>query len=208
MKSRLFALGCVLLLVACSSVAPPRRDAFYRMVPPPPAAEQPPMPGQFVLRLEAVRAQGVYADSNLLGRAEGSTAPLYRHYYDRWTQAPSTLVTDALADRLIAACGAARLRVGEEHGETQWTVHTDLRALDRVVVGEGSQAELSLDFAIEDAQGQVLSAFRFERTRAATDASLAAYVAAVDQLVGDAGDALVSQIRELAARPGAPASVR
>jgi ABC-type uncharacterized transport system auxiliary subunit len=208
MSPRLLALLSVLVLVACSSVAPPRREAFYRLVPPPPPAEQPPMPGQFVVRLEAVRAQGVYADSTLLGRSEGSTTPLYRHYYDRWTQAPATLISAALAQRLIAACGASRVRAGEEHGDAQWTVHADLRALDRIVIGNGSRAELSIDFAIEGPDGQVLAAFNFERTRPTADASLSAYVGTIDQLVGDAGDALVSQIRQLAERPGRPASAR
>ena len=117
----LFGTLVSLLLVACASSPPVPDDHYYRLttVHPEQSNASPKFKG--VLKVDPVKAYGIYRERALLYSRAEHPEELQQHRYHYWIDTPSRLIRDQLVDFLRAS------QIAESVAGSQLPVQGDLK---------------------------------------------------------------------------------
>jgi ABC-type uncharacterized transport system auxiliary subunit len=188
----------ILLLEACAATAPVPDDHYYRLL-----ASRTPLPGDSapvtgVLKVDPVKAFGIYRERALLYTLESRPEQLQQHRYHYWIDTPSQLIREHLIEFLRS------YRVAEQIVGSQLAVTADLRLkltlkqFERVVSPSAADSvRVALDAVIVDADGRPLKIVSYHREKIATEASISVSVNAINQALGEIYLEIVKDLRTL-----------
>ncbi len=168
----------VLLVQACSNLPAPPPDQYFRLATPPAAAA---VSSAVRIQVENVEAHGVYAERPLLYRSGGKSAAAQQYRYELWAEPPAKMLRNTLVDHLRSQYGADRVWTSEARARADFVLRGRLRALDQLREGAGGRALLSLEFLVNDAEGNVVAVFEYSEEIPAASISVSDYVAALNQ---------------------------
>lgn len=152
------AIAAAAILAACAAQQPPAPDdSFYRLEVPTPAtlsaAKAPSVALRGVLEVERFAADGLTAGRPIVYSVAGDANRLMEYHYHFWTQAPTVMLQQQVADYLRGA-GIAdsvvtpEMRVGADHVLT-----AKILRLERVVGAPSagpSTGVLRLEFGVRN----------------------------------------------------------
>jgi ABC-type uncharacterized transport system auxiliary subunit len=192
-----------LLLGACAGGAPPAPDDhYYRLLPsqPPARAATPPIAG--TLKVEPVKAYGIYRERALLYARQTHPEGLQQHRYHYWIDTPTRLIRDQLVDYLRASGVAHRVAGAQiaQHGDVR--LKLTLKQFERVIGADrGTSVRVALDAVITDSRGHPLKITGYARELAAADASIPASVNALNLALRQIYGELLGDLRGLGDGP-------
>jgi ABC-type uncharacterized transport system auxiliary subunit len=194
--SRLFAIGVVVGLAACSS-APVPTDTFYRLearsAPPPRAGG----PVKGVAEVTPLRGEGVVNERAILYRAGSSQLRQYSYHF--WADTPSAMLQRDLIDALRDAKAFERVVTPELRLNRDYEISGIIRKLEHDVTS-GSRAVMEIELAVRKIGGnQVLLMKSYSAELSASDDEVGA---AVDGFAGALGQIIAAFIADLGQIPG------
>jgi ABC-type uncharacterized transport system auxiliary subunit len=170
----------VLLLVACATTAPVPDNHYYRLLASraPLTDDSPPIRG--VLKVDAIKAFGIYRERALLYTLESRPEQLRQHRYHYWIDTPSRLIRNHLIEFLRYR------RVAEQVVGSELVMTADLRLkltlkqFERIITpGAADRVRVVLDAVIIDADGKPVKIASYQSEKIAAGASISASVNAV-----------------------------
>lgn len=167
-----------LLASGCGSLPAPPPDQYFRLNAPPAAAA---VSSGVRIQVEHVEAHGVYAERPLLFRSGGKSGATQQYRYELWSEPPAKMLRNTLVDHLRSQYGAERVWTSEARSPADLTVRGRLRAMEQVMDGASARALLSLEYVVNDAEGNVIAVFEFNEEIAASSANVNDFVAALNQ---------------------------
>jgi len=179
-------LCAILLLSGCAATQTVPEDHFYRLSELPAARySTPPIPG--VLKVERVRAAGIFQERALLFSHTATPQLVERYHYHFWVDTPGVLIRRQLIDYLRRR-GIAQLVVGDEPaGQGPMRLQLQLDDLERIVDADGSiRVRVSLETVVtRGSGGRPLMIRRYQRVARVAGRSIPASIRAMDQALGE-----------------------
>ncbi len=173
----------ITLVIGGCTQAPVPQDRYYRISAPAPTSGA-------MLLAGAVEVDRFGAEGLTSGRAivfvEGDAAETLQEYnYDFWHKPPGDMLRDAMIDYLRAANVAGNFVTPEMRADANYLLTGRIQALE-TVRGPAPKAVVALEIAVIDAKTGTVRLVRSYRAEVpASDGSVKAAVAAVNQGVGD-----------------------
>jgi ABC-type uncharacterized transport system auxiliary subunit len=171
-------------LAGCA-IRPVPATRFYRLVAPGPesaAVREPRLPG--ILVVERFAADDLLAERPIL-YSNGTGLELHQHRYHHWVEPPTDMLQQRLVSYLQATGAASTVTTPEARVRPDFVLRGRLSRFERIVDGEGGtgvrvciETRVSLTRV---ADRQLLWSDRYRVERPASDAAVAASVAAFDQ---------------------------
>lgn len=192
----------LLLLGACAVAPPVPDDHYYRLLPgqPPARSVAPRIPG--TLKVEPVKAFGIYRDRALLYARQNHPEGLQQHRYHYWIDTPTRLIRDLLVDYLRASGVAGRVAGTQIPQRGDVRLKLTLKRFERVIGGNGgTSVRVALDAVMTDSKGHPLKVTGYARELAAADSSIPASVTALNLALQQIFGELLGDLRGLGERP-------
>ena len=190
--SRKFLINTVLLvpalllmLAGCGSVPPAPADNFYRLQTPAAATQLP-----VAVDIRRVQADSLYAERPIVYSEAGNPRQLRQYHYHLWLYPPAQMLRDALRSQLPTPATAS--------GKTI-TLDARIVAFDRIVSGSNSSAQAALEVTVTSGN-QTLIEKRYQAEQASSDATLTAFVVAMEGALGRIYAEVARDMAEKAAR--------
>jgi len=171
-----------LTLAACTAPPPPP-DRFYRVEPPPPAARfvKPPLAG--VLEVGRLTSDGAVAE-RALAFVTHENGPLGHYKYDLWSESPSVMIQDRLAQYLTLAGAAEKVVTPELQVPPDWILRGKVRRFEQLA--SGTQVVVEIQLAVTSARdGQLVLQDTYTAQVAAPSSSVEAAAAAFESGVSE-----------------------
>ena len=166
-----------LLLVACASSPPVPDDHYYRLttVLPEPISGSSKIKG--VLKVDPVKAYGIYRERALLFSRSEHPEELQQHRYHYWIDTPSRLIRDQLVDFLRASQIAESVAGSQLPVQGDWKLKLSLKQFERVIDKSAAhRVRVTLEALLIGSDGEQLMTKRYQRELATSDASIASSV--------------------------------
>jgi uncharacterized lipoprotein YmbA len=180
------ALLFIFALAGCGSVPPAPADNFYRLQTPAAAATQLPV----AVEIRRVQADSLYAERPIVYSEAGNPRQLRQYHYHLWLYPPAQMLRDVLRTQLPTAASAS--------GKTV-TLDARIVAFDRIVSGSNSSAQAALEVTVTSGN-QTLIEKRYQAGQASSDATLTAFVVAMEGALERIYAEVARDIAEKAAR--------
>ncbi|MBK9444686.1 MAG: membrane integrity-associated transporter subunit PqiC [Betaproteobacteria bacterium] len=180
------ALLLIFALAGCGSVPPAPADNFYRLQTSTAAATQLPV----AVDIRRVQADSLYAERPIVYSEAGNPRQLRQYHYHLWLYPPAQMLRDALRSQLPAPATAS--------GKTV-TLDARIVAFDRIVSGNNSSAQAALEVTVTSGN-QTLIEKRYQAEQASSDATLTAFVVAMEGALGRIYAEVARDMAEKAAR--------
>lgn len=167
------ALLLALTLAGCGSAPPAPADNFYRLQTPTASATKLPL----AVDIRRVQADSLYAERPIIYSEAGNLRQLRQYHYHLWLYPPAQMLRDALRAQWPAPATAS--------GKTV-TLDARIVAFDRIVSngsGSNSSAQAALEVTVT-AGNQTLIEKRYQAEQASSDATLTAFVVAMEGALG------------------------
>jgi ABC-type uncharacterized transport system auxiliary subunit len=167
--TRKFILPSLLLTLAlagCGSAPPAPADHFYRLQTP----VQPSTTPAANIEIRRVQADSLYAERPIVYSDAGNLRQLRQYHYHLWLYPPAQMVRDDLR---------AQLQKANLGSKAALTVDARIVTFDRIVTATGSIAQAALEVTVT-AGNQVLIGKRYQADQACSDASMTAFVVAME----------------------------
>jgi ABC-type uncharacterized transport system auxiliary subunit len=187
-----------LLLSACASSPPVPDDHYYRltMLQPEQTMERPKFTG--VLKVDPVKAYGIYRERALLYSRSDHPEELQQHRYHYWIDTPSRLIRDQLVDFLRASQIAENVAGSQLPVQGDIKLKLSLKQFERVIdKSEPQRVRVTLDALLLNADGKPLLTRRYQRLLTTSGASIAASVRSFDQALSEIYAELLKDMRAL-----------
>jgi ABC-type uncharacterized transport system auxiliary subunit len=165
---KLTVFATILVLAAACSGNPVPEDQFYRL--PPASAEGLSGLASGPIFVEQLIADGVHRERAVVYAKQAASTNLLQYHYRYWTDSPTRLIRDHLADYLRAG-GAAELVSTSADVRAQLSIFGRIRQFE-VVEGPGTgEAVVGLEFRVDhsDRDRPLLIKVYQERAAAADD---------------------------------------
>ncbi len=190
-----------LLLGACAGAPPVPDDHYYRLltIQPPPQSESVLIPG--VLKVETIKAHGIYRERALLYSLQTQPEGLRQHRYHYWIDTPTRLIREQLVDYLRASGVAGQVAGSQLAQRGDVRLKLTLKSFERVVHNSESSVRVALEAVITDSKGRPLGITRYTRELPAADASIPASVTAINLALKQIYAELLGNLRGLGDRP-------
>ncbi|MCU7813295.1 MAG: PqiC family protein [Candidatus Thiodiazotropha sp. (ex Notomyrtea botanica)] len=193
-----FALVWSLLLTACATSEPIPEDHFYRLLSPsnPTPLEKPIING--VLKVEPIKAFGIYRERAILFSRSDSPEILKQHHYHHWIDTPTRLIRDQLVDYLRKSAIAETVAGAQIGMKGDVRLHLELKHFERVLHPSGSvSVKVRLDAMIADKSNRPLKVVSYLQEAPAESNSIAASVAAINLALVEIYRNLMEEMRHL-----------
>lgn len=179
-------LALATTLAGCGSVPPAPADNFYRLQTPAASA----MNLSVAVEIRRVQADSLYAERPIVYSEAGNLRQLRQYHYHLWLYPPAQMLRDALRTQLPTAATAS--------GKTV-TLDARIVAFDRIVSGSNSSAQAALEVTVTSGN-QTLIEKRYQAEQASSDATLTAFVVAMEGALGRIYAEVARDMAEKAAR--------
>ncbi|MBK8523386.1 MAG: membrane integrity-associated transporter subunit PqiC [Betaproteobacteria bacterium] len=180
------ALLLIFTLAGCGSVPPAPADNFYRLQTPAASATN----LSVAVEIRRVQADSLYAERPIVYSEAGNLRQLRQYHYHLWLYPPAQMLRDALRSQLPTPATAS--------GKTV-TLDARIVAFDRVVSGSNSSAQAALEVTVTSGN-QTLIEKRYQAEQASSDATLTAFVVAMEGALGRIYAEVARDMAEKAAR--------
>lgn len=173
---KLYALGVLVLLAACSSASIP--DVTYYHLPPPQALPRAAKPLSVLpIQVGIFHADGIYGDQALIYSITPDAEVLRTYHYQLWSDPPSRALQTRLTQMLRAADVAPLVTERLPASNPALRIHATIRRYERVKQATGYIANVAFEMRVEQGIGEPM----LEQTYAAqVPAANASMVASVD----------------------------
>ena len=190
-------LSSLLMTGGCATTAPVPEDRFYRLLDTPELKKQSTTAYNGTLKVEPIKAFGIYRERAILFTHSDSPETLRQHHYHHWIDTPTRLIREQLVDYFRKSAIATRVTGAQLAGKSDFRLHLELKHFERIIHPSGDVAvKIRLDAILSDASNQTILTRSYVREPMASDNSIAASVAAMNQALGDIYRELGSEIRE------------
>lgn len=179
-----------LLLAACASSPPVPDDHYYRLttVQPEQSNVSPKFKG--VLKVDPVKAYGIYRERALLYSRSEHPEELQQHRYHYWIDTPSRLIRDQLVDFLRASQIAESVAGSQLQVQGDLKLKLSLKQFERVIEKSAAhRVRVTLEALLIASDGKQLMTKRYQRELATSDpsmpSSVRAFNLALHEIFGD-----------------------
>jgi uncharacterized lipoprotein YmbA len=173
MSRKLLLIPAMLLaLHGCGSVPPAPVDNFYRLQTPAASATKLPV----AVEVRRVQADSLYAERPIVYSDAGNLRQLRQYHYHLWLYPPAQMLRDALRTQLPTPATATA------SGKTV-TLDARIVTFDRIISGSNSTAQVALEVSVTSGN-QTLIEKRYQAEQASSDATLTAFVVAMEGALG------------------------
>ena len=187
-RCRRFLLCCVgLVFAGCASTQSVPEDHFYRLTPlavVEPFAT-PPIAG--VLKVDRVKAIGIYQERSLLFSREATPETLERYHYHFWVDAPAVLLRKHLVAYLRKRAVAPLVLGGETRQTGDIQLQLELHNFERILNDAGPvQVMVGLGLVAKTGRGEKpLLIKSYSTVKSVDDAAMPASIRAINQGLAD-----------------------
>ena len=187
-RCRCFLLGCAgLMLAGCAATQSVPEDHFYRLTPPSVAEPfaTPPISG--VLKVERVKAIGIYQERSVLFSREATPETLERYHYHFWVDAPAVLLRRHLVAYLRKRAVAQLVLGGETQQAGDIQLQLELNNFERILNTAGPvQVIVGLGVVAKTGRGEKpLLIKSYSAVKSVDDPAMPASIRVINQALQD-----------------------